>query len=71
MYGLLEHSGFFVAVSTWRFMGSYKWSYMSPNFGYAYSYPISKHTFNCPCHEPPNIGYTYSYPIYKPTYNCP
>ena len=23
-----------LAMSTWRFMGSYKWSYKSPNMGY-------------------------------------
>ena len=24
---------------TWRFMGSYKWGYKSPNMGYNYNYP--------------------------------
>ena len=32
----------------WSFMGSYKWSYKSPNIGYNYSYPTSKPTYNYP-----------------------
>ena len=32
--------GLWVRVGrTWRFMGSYKWGYKSPNMGYNYSYP--------------------------------
>ena len=33
-----------VDSSTWRFMGSYKWCYKSPNIGYNYSCP----TYNYP-----------------------
>ena len=33
---------------TWRFMGSYKWSYKSPNMGSKYSYPTYKSTYNYP-----------------------
>ena len=31
---------------TWRFMGSYKWSFKSPNMGYNYSYPAYKLPMN-------------------------
>ena len=33
---------------TWRFMGSYKWGYKSPNMGYKYSYPTYNPTYNYP-----------------------
>ena len=35
-------------MSTWRFMGSYKWGYKSPNMGYTYSYPTYNPTYNYP-----------------------
>ena len=34
--------------STWRFMGSYKWSYKSPDISYNYSYPAYDLTYNYP-----------------------
>ena len=36
--------------STWRFMGSCKWGYESPNMGYKYSnsYPTCNPTYNYP-----------------------
>ena len=33
---------------TWRFMGSYKWSYKSPNMGYNYRYLTYTSTYNYP-----------------------
>ena len=33
---------------TWRFMGSYKWAYKSPNMGYQYSYSAYIPTYNYP-----------------------
>ena len=33
---------------TWRFMGSYKWSYKSPNMSYNYSCLTYNPTYNCP-----------------------
>ena len=35
-------------LSTWRFMGSYKWGYKSPSMGYFYSYPASDPTYDYP-----------------------
>ena len=34
--------------SPWRCLGSYKWSYMSPNMGYNYSYPTYNPTYKYP-----------------------
>ena len=34
--------------STWRFMGSYKWSYKSPNMGYNYSFRTYNPTYSYP-----------------------
>ena len=34
--------------ATWRFMGSYKWGYKSPNIGYNQSYPTYNPTNNYP-----------------------
>ena len=34
--------------STWRFMGSNKWGYKSPDMGYKYSYPTYNLTYNYP-----------------------
>ena len=34
--------------ATWRFMGSYKWSYKSPNMAYNYSYPTYNPTYKYP-----------------------
>ena len=34
--------------TTWRFMGTYKWGYKSPNVGYKYSYPTYNPTYNYP-----------------------
>ena len=39
-----DHSPFMLG-STWRFMGSYKWGYKSPNMGYNYSYPTYNSTY--------------------------
>ena len=33
---------------TWRFMGSYKWGYKSPNMGYKYGCLTYNHTYNYP-----------------------
>ena len=33
---------------TWRFMGSYKWRYNSPNRAYNYSYPTYNPTYSYP-----------------------
>ena len=35
-------------IRTWRFMGSYKYSYKSPNVGYNYSYLTYNPTYNYP-----------------------
>ena len=35
-------------IRTWRFMGSYKWGYKSPNMGYKYSYPTYNPTYSYP-----------------------
>ena len=35
-------------TTTWRFMGSYKWSYKSPDIGYNYSRPTCNLTYNFP-----------------------
>ena len=35
-------------VLTWRFMGSYKWGYKSPNMSYKYTYPTYNSTYNYP-----------------------
>ena len=37
--GALGGVGFRLFRSTWRLMGSYMWSYKSPNIGYNYSCP--------------------------------
>ena len=37
----------------WRFMGSYKWNYKSPNIGYHYSYPTHKPLIAT--HDPPTL----------------
>ena len=39
-------------VVTWRFMGSCKWGYKSPNLGYNKSYPTYSPTRTT--HEPPS-----------------
>ena len=36
------------ANPTWRFMGSYKYGYKSPNRAYNYSYPTYNPTYNYP-----------------------
>ena len=33
---------------TWRFVGSYKLGYKSPNMGYKYSYPTHSPSYNYP-----------------------
>ena len=35
-------------ATTWRFMGSYKWGYMSPKKAYKYSYPTYNPNYNYP-----------------------
>ena len=40
------------APGTWRFMGSYKWGYKSPNMGYNYGYPNYNPLITT--HEPPS-----------------
>ena len=37
-----------VLLLAWRFMGSYKWVYKSPNMGYKYSYPTYNPTYYYP-----------------------
>ena len=41
-------SDVFYPYITWRFMGSYKWSYKFSNMGYDYSYPAYNSTYNYP-----------------------
>ena len=49
------------ACPTWRFMGSYKRGYKSPNIGYRYSYPTYNPIHSYPCNEPPStvVGLSY------------
>ena len=48
MFRGVEILSFEVFRVTWRFMGSYKWGYTSPNMGYTYSYPTYNPTYNYP-----------------------
>ena len=38
----------YVCTYTWRFMGTYKWGYKSPNMGHKYSYPTYNPTYIYP-----------------------
>ena len=38
--------------ATWRFMGSFKWSYKSTNMGYNSSYPTYIPPYNFPSADP-------------------
>ena len=44
------------AQPTWRFTGSYKWDYKSPNMGDSYSYPTESSTYNYPCTSKYGMG---------------
>ena len=35
-------------TAAWRFMGSYKWGYKSPNMDYNYDYPTYNPAYNYP-----------------------
>ena len=47
--------GAFGSLTTWRFMGSYKWGYKSPHMSCKYNYPTYNPTYKYPwAHEPPS-----------------